>query len=136
MFEDLFFGEHLRLCPWSLTSRGLSWASKFFCVLGLGLSSLVSSTPPLLSFTASSYSLIRELKTKKSVQAGNPLFSAISLEHTTPTYKPIVKKRSLLRVPTNFHGFGRMAIVSLFGQRKYGSLSILGLQHDYSNFPV
>ena len=34
-FEDLFFGEHLRLCPWPW--EGLSLASKFFCVLGLGL---------------------------------------------------------------------------------------------------
>ena len=48
--EDLFFGEHLRLCPWPrecLSSERLSLASDFFCVLGLG-SSLVSSTPPLL----------------------------------------------------------------------------------------
>ena len=53
--EDLFFGEHLRLCPWpraflSLASResvlvGLSLASDFFLSLAL---SFVSSTPILL----------------------------------------------------------------------------------------
>ena len=31
----LFFGKHLRLCPWSRAF--LSLASDFFCVLGLGL---------------------------------------------------------------------------------------------------
>ena len=57
-FENLFFGEHLRLCPWpraflSLASRGSVLGR---AVLGLGIffvplalaSSLVSSTTPLL----------------------------------------------------------------------------------------
>ena len=56
IFEELFFREHLRLCPWrwphsflSLASRGsvlegLSLASDFFVSLALA-SSLVSSTP-------------------------------------------------------------------------------------------
>ena len=69
-FEDLFFffGEHLRLCPWSLALAssipvlGLErvcprkgcpwpwpWPRIFFVSLALALaSSLVSSTPPLL----------------------------------------------------------------------------------------
>ena len=60
IFEDLLiFGEHLRLCPWSLTwsipvlglenvcSQELFLASDFFVSLALA-SSLVSSTPPLL----------------------------------------------------------------------------------------
>ena len=49
-----FFGEHLRLCPWPLPWAFLSWASKvlslasnFFVFFAL-VSSLVSSTPPLL----------------------------------------------------------------------------------------
>ena len=63
-FEDLsfFFGEHLRLCPWSLASSipvlGLErfcprkgcpcpWPRIFLVSLALA-SSLVSSTPPLL----------------------------------------------------------------------------------------
>ena len=62
-FEDLFFfGEHLRLCPWSLASsipvlglkrvcprKGCPWPRIFFVSLVL-TSSLVSSTPPLLIF--------------------------------------------------------------------------------------
>ena len=58
--EDLFFfGEHLRLCPWSLASsipvlglesvcprKGCPWPGIFFVSLALA-SSLVSSTPPL-----------------------------------------------------------------------------------------
>ena len=52
-FEDLFFGKHLQLCPWSLalTSSipvlGLKrvcpwpWPRIFFCVLGLGFESCV-----------------------------------------------------------------------------------------------
>ena len=65
--EDLFFfGEHLRLCPWSLVLAssipvlGLEsvcprkgcpwpWPRIFFVSLALA-SSLVSSTPPLLCF--------------------------------------------------------------------------------------
>ena len=48
IFEDLFIGEHLRLCPWSLASsipvlslervcprKGCPWPRIFFCVLGL-----------------------------------------------------------------------------------------------------
>ena len=63
-FEDLFFGEHLRLCPWSLALAlsipvlGLEsvcprkgcpwpWPRIFFVSLALA-SSLVSSTPPLM----------------------------------------------------------------------------------------
>ena len=36
IFGDLFFGEHLCLCPWSWPREGLSLtlASEFFCVLG------------------------------------------------------------------------------------------------------
>ena len=62
--EDLFFfGEHLRLCPWSLAlassipvlglesvcpRKGCPWPRIFFLSLALALaSSLVSSTPPL-----------------------------------------------------------------------------------------
>ena len=61
--EDLFFfGEHLRLCPWSLAlassisvlglesvcpRKGCPWPRIFFVSLALG-SSLVSSTPPLV----------------------------------------------------------------------------------------
>ena len=67
-FEDVFFGEHLRLCPWSLALAssipvlGLErfcprkgcpwpwpWPRIFFVSLALALaSSLVSSTPPLV----------------------------------------------------------------------------------------
>ena len=67
-FEDVFFGEHLRLCPWSLALAssipvlGLErfcprkgcpwpwpWPRIFFVSLALALaSSLVSSTPPLI----------------------------------------------------------------------------------------
>ena len=63
-FEDLFFGKHLRLCPWSLAlASNISvldlervcprkgcpwpWPRIFFVSLALA-SSLVSSTPPLL----------------------------------------------------------------------------------------
>ena len=61
-----FFGEHLRLCPWFLASSipvlGLKsvcprkgcpwpWPRIFFVSLSLA-SSLVSSTPPLLSSTS------------------------------------------------------------------------------------
>ena len=64
--EDFFFGEHLRLCPWSLALAasipvlGLEsvcprkgcpcpWPRIFFVSLALALaSSLVSSTPPLM----------------------------------------------------------------------------------------
>ena len=61
--EDLFlffFGEHLRLCPWSLASsipvlglesacsrKGCPWPWIFFVSLALA-SSLVSSIPPLV----------------------------------------------------------------------------------------
>ena len=45
-FEDLFFGEHLRLCP-------LPWPWIIFVFLA---SSLVSSTPPLL-ITSYSFNL-------------------------------------------------------------------------------
>ena len=50
IFEDLFFGEHLRMCPWCLASsilvlglervcprKGCPWPRIFFCVLGIGL---------------------------------------------------------------------------------------------------
>ena len=37
-FENLlFFGEHLRLCPWFLASRGSVLGLEIFCVFGLGL---------------------------------------------------------------------------------------------------
>ena len=61
--EDFLFGEHLRLCPWSLAlassvpvlglerfcpRKGCPWPRIFFVSLTLALaSSLVSSTPPL-----------------------------------------------------------------------------------------
>ena len=58
-----FFEEHLRLCPWSLASsipvlglesvcpgKGCPWPRIFFVSLA---SSLVSSTPPLVSITVS-----------------------------------------------------------------------------------
>ena len=65
-YEDLFFGEHLHLCPWSLALAssipvlGLEsvcprkgcpwpWPRIFFVSLAL---SLVSSTPPLLVETS------------------------------------------------------------------------------------
>ena len=37
IFEGLFFGKHLRLCPWSLASSipVLVLGLRFFCVLGL-----------------------------------------------------------------------------------------------------
>ena len=56
--KTFFFGEHLRLCPWSLASsipvlglervcprKGCPWPRIFFVSLA---SSLVSSTPPLM----------------------------------------------------------------------------------------
>ena len=61
--EDVFFGEHLRLCPWSLAlassipvlglesvcpRKGYPWPWIFFVSLAL-VSSLVSSTPPLIN---------------------------------------------------------------------------------------
>ena len=65
-FENLFFGEHLRLCPWSLAlalsipvlglkrvcpSKGCPWPCLwpriFFVSLALA-SNFVSSTPPLV----------------------------------------------------------------------------------------
>ena len=52
IFEDLFFWEHLRLCPCPWPREGLSLASKFFCVLGLGLE------PWVLDYTSVCYSVI------------------------------------------------------------------------------
>ena len=61
MWRPFFFGEHLRLCPWSLAlassilvlglesvcpRKGCPWPRIFFVSLAL---SLVSSTPPLLN---------------------------------------------------------------------------------------
>ena len=75
-FEDFFFGEHLRLCPWSLALAssvpvlGLErfcprkgcpwpWPRIFFVSLALALaSSLVSSTPPLMDIPPNLNSLL------------------------------------------------------------------------------
>ena len=61
--KTFFFGEHLRLCPWSLASnisvlglervcprKGCPWPRIFFCVVGLGLEPCVlDSTSGILS---------------------------------------------------------------------------------------
>ena len=75
-FFSFFFGEHLRLCPWSLASSipvlGLEsvcprkscpwpWPRKFFVSLA---SSLVSSTPPLVARGRGGYSPPIGLSTK------------------------------------------------------------------------
>ena len=68
--EDFFFfGEHLRLCPWSLAlassipalglesvcpRKGCPWPRIFFVSLALA-SSLVSSTPPLVIILPCAY---------------------------------------------------------------------------------
>ena len=54
IFEDFLFGEHLRLCPWSLalaSSVPVPWPREVLSSKRLSLalaSSLVSSTPPLV----------------------------------------------------------------------------------------
>ena len=69
----------MRLCPWSLASRGsvLGLASNFFVSLALA-SSLVSLTPPLLS-TVPYFSSISELyrtthRTRTIINKGVPYF--------------------------------------------------------------
>ena len=75
--EDLFFWEHLRLCPWSLALAssipvlGLEsvcprkgcpwpWPRIFFVSLALA-SSLVSSTPPLVTWNSNAWTSSRTL---------------------------------------------------------------------------
>ena len=88
--KTFFFGEHLRLCPWSLALAsslpvlGLEsvcpqkgcpwpWPRIFFVSLGLALS-LVSSTPPLKLVMNASKSNVQVIPSKLKQSSSNVNF--------------------------------------------------------------